>query len=83
MNNTKQKPSQKEYNKYKSDNFIKRIIPPKIIQNRVNLIPIPKKIISDNNLFNNTNLIIIISILLIITTTISLIKKRILKTIMI
>ena len=54
MNNTKQKPSQKEYNKYKSDNFIKRIIPPKIIQNRVNLIPIPKKILNDSSIDNRS-----------------------------
>ena len=54
MNNTKQKPSQKEYNRYKSDNFIKRIIPPKIIQNRVNLIPIPKKILNDSSIDNRS-----------------------------
>ena len=54
MNNTKQKPSQKEYNRYKSDNFIKRIIPPKITQNRVNLIPIPKKILNDSSIDNRS-----------------------------
>jgi hypothetical protein len=35
------------YNQIKSDNLIKRIIPPKITQNRVNLIPIPKKLINE------------------------------------
>ena len=56
MDNMKQKPSQiqKNYNRIKSDNYIKRIIPPKIIQNRVNLIPIPKKIISDNSIDNRS-----------------------------
>ena len=36
-----------DYNQIKSDNLIKRIIPPKITQNRVNLIPIPKKLINE------------------------------------
>ena len=56
MDNMRQKPSQiqKDYNRYKSDNFIKRIIPPKIIQNRVNLIPIPKKILTDNSIDNRS-----------------------------
>ena len=56
MDNMRQKPSQiqKDYNRYKSDNFIKRIIPPKVIQNRVNLIPIPKKIITDNSIDNRS-----------------------------
>ena len=56
MDNMRQKPSQiqKDYNRYKSDNFIKRIIPPKVIQNRVNLIPIPKKILTDNSIDNRS-----------------------------
>ena len=36
-----------DYNQIKNDNLIKRIIPPKITQNRVNLIPIPKKLINE------------------------------------
>ena len=36
-----------DYNQIRNDNLIKRIIPPKITQNRVNLIPIPKKLINE------------------------------------
>ena len=52
MRHKHQKPMN-QYNRIKSDNFIKRIAPPKMIQNRVNLIPIPKKIINENSSDNN------------------------------
>ena len=52
MRHKHQKPMN-QYNRIKSDNFIKRIAPPKMIQNRVNLIPIPKKIIDENSSDNN------------------------------
>ena len=46
MRNRQQKITN-DYNQIKNDNLIKRIIPPKITQNRVNLIPIPKKLINE------------------------------------
>ena len=46
LNNTK------EYHQIKSDNYIKKIYPQKVIHNRVNLIPIPKKIINDTSISN-------------------------------
>ena len=54
MRHRQQKPIN-QYHRIKSDNFIKRVNPPKMIQNRVNLIPIPKKIINDNS-SDNTSL---------------------------
>ena len=56
MDNMKQKQSKNSnyYNKIKSDNFIKRLIPQKIIPNRVNYIPIPKKILIENNSDNKS-----------------------------
>ena len=59
MDNMRQRQAkvQNQYNRIKSDNFIRKVIPPKIIPNHVNLIPIPKKIlnenISDNKLLSN------------------------------
>ena len=56
MDNMRQKKPKEinQYHRIKSDNFIQKIIPPKIIQNHVNLIPIPKKILNESTLDNNS-----------------------------
>ena len=56
MDNMRQKKPKEinQYHRIKSDNFVQRIIPPKIIQNHVNLIPIPKKILNESTSDNNS-----------------------------
>ena len=48
----KQLKNKKEYHQIKYDNYNKKIFPQKIIHNRVNLIPIPKKILNDTSISN-------------------------------
>ena len=56
MDNMRQKKPKEinQYHRIKSDNFVQRINPPKIIQNHVNLIPIPKKILNESTSDNNS-----------------------------